>query len=42
VAAGGTYPDPPAGNGRAFMMEVVLTAILVSVILGTATGWRSS
>jgi aquaporin Z len=41
VAAGGTYPDPTAGNGRAFVMEVVLTAILVSVILGTATGWRS-
>ena len=41
VAAGGTYPDPAAGNGRAFIMETVLTAILVSVILGTATGWRS-
>ncbi|CAN5727654.1 MAG: MIP/aquaporin family protein [Ilumatobacteraceae bacterium] len=41
VELGGTYPDPRAGDVRAFLMEVVLTAILVSVILHTATGYRS-
>jgi aquaporin Z len=41
VSAGGTYPDARAGDWRAFVMELVLTAILVSVILNTATGFRS-
>ena len=41
VALGGTYPDARAGDVRAFLMEVVLTAVLVSVILNTATGYRS-
>ena len=41
VAKGGTYPDPRAGDWKAFVMEVVLTAMLVSVILNTATGYRS-
>lgn len=41
VALGGTFPDPRAGDVRAFVMEIVLTAILVSVILNTATGYRS-
>jgi aquaporin Z len=42
VTAGGTYPiAAPGGDWRAFIMEIVLTAILVSVILNTATGHRS-
>jgi aquaporin Z len=42
VAAGGNYPiAKPGGDWRSFVMEVVLTAILVSVILNTATGYRS-
>jgi aquaporin Z len=42
VAAGGNYPIVrPGGDWRAFVMEIVLTAILVSVILHTATGARS-
>jgi aquaporin Z len=42
VSAGGTYPiSTPGGTWRAFVMEIVLTAILVSVILHTATGHRS-
>ena len=42
VSAGGNYPIPkPGGDWRAFLMEIVLTAILVSVILNTATGHRS-
>ena len=42
VAAGGNYPiDTAGGEWRAFVMEIVLTAILVSVILNTATGARS-
>ncbi len=42
VAAGGTYPIVrPGGDWRAFVMEILLTAILVSVILHTATGARS-
>ena len=42
VAAGGNYPiAKPGGDWRAFVMEIVLTAILVSVILHTATGGRS-
>ena len=42
VAAGGNYPiAKPGGDWRSFVMEIVLTAILVSVILNTATGYRS-
>jgi MIP family channel proteins len=42
VKSGGTYPiSRPGGDWRAFVMEVVLTAILISVILNTATGHRS-
>jgi aquaporin Z len=42
VSAGGTYPiDKPGGDWRSFVMEIVLTAILVTVILNTATGYRS-
>jgi major intrinsic protein len=42
VSAGGNYPiDKPGGDWRAFVMEIVLTTILVSVILHTATGGRS-
>jgi len=42
VAAGGNYPiNKPGGDWRAFVMEILLTAILVSVILHTATGGRS-
>jgi aquaporin Z len=42
VSAGGNYPiATPGGEWRAFVMEIVLTAILVSVILNTATGSRS-
>src|SRR6476620_11167466 len=42
VAAGGNYPvATPGGTWRSFVMETVLTAILVSVILNTATGYRS-
>ncbi len=42
VSAGGNYPiNKPGGDWRAFVMEIVLTAILVSVILHTATGARS-
>jgi MIP family channel proteins len=42
VDAGGNYPiSKPGGDWRAFVMEIVLTAILVSVILHTATGSRS-
>jgi aquaporin Z len=42
VAAGGNYPIArPGGDWRAFVMEILLTAILVSVILNTATGARS-
>src|SRR6266536_6271585 len=42
VSAGGNYPiATPGGQWRAFVMEIVLTAILVSVILHTATGSRS-
>ena len=39
---GGNYPiNKPGGEWRSFVMEIVLTAILVSVILHTATGSRS-
>jgi aquaporin Z len=42
VSAGGNYPiATPGGQWRAFVMEIVLTTILVSVILHTATGARS-
>jgi aquaporin Z len=42
VSAGGNYPiATPGGEWRAFVMEIVLTTILVSVILNTATGHRS-
>ena len=39
VSAGGTYPiGQPGGGWRSLVMEIVLTAILVSIILNTATG----
>jgi aquaporin Z len=42
VDAGGNYPiAKPGGDSRALVMEIVLTAILVTVILNTATGYRS-
>jgi aquaporin Z len=42
VAAGGNYPiNKAGGEWRSFVMEIVLTTILVSVILHTATGSRS-
>ena len=42
VAAGGNYPiATPGGEWRSLVMELVLTAILVSIILNTATGSRS-
>jgi aquaporin Z len=42
VAAGSNYPiATPGGDWRSLVMETVLTAILVSVILNTATGGRS-
>ena len=42
VGAGGNYPiSAPGGDWRSLVMEAVLTFILVSVILNTATGSRS-
>jgi aquaporin Z len=42
VSAGGNYPIAGAGGAwRSFVMEIVLTTILVTVILNTATGYRS-
>ena len=42
VSAGGNYPIAThGGEWRSLVMEVVLTAILVSIILNTATGSRS-
>jgi aquaporin Z len=42
VSAGGNYPiATPGGDWRSLVMETVLTAILVSIILNTATGGRS-
>lgn len=42
VAAGGNYPvASPGGTWRALVMETVLTLVLVTVILNTATGYRS-
>jgi len=38
---GGNYPiSTPGGGWRSFVMEIALTATLVSVILHTATGGR--
>ena len=42
VATGGNYPiNKPGGEWRSLVMEMLLTAILVTVILNTATGYRS-
>jgi aquaporin Z len=42
VSAGGNYPiSTPGGDWRSLVMEFVLTFILVSIILNTATGSRS-
>ncbi len=42
VAEGGNYPiAKPGGDLRSLVMETLLTAILVSIILNTATGARS-
>src|SRR5215467_3114649 len=42
VSAGSNYPIAKhGGDWRSFVMETVLTAILVSIILNTATGNRS-
>jgi len=42
VDSGGNYPiAKPGGEWRSLVMEIVLTAILVTVILHTATGYRS-
>jgi aquaporin Z len=42
VSTGGNYPiNTPGGEWKSMVMELVLTAILVSVILNTATGGRS-
>ena len=42
VASGGNYPIAKhGGEWRSFVMEMLLTAILVTVILNTATGYRS-
>jgi aquaporin Z len=42
VASGGNYPiAKPGGDWRSLVMEMILTAILVTVILNTATGYRS-
>ncbi len=42
VSSGGNYPiAKPGGDWRSLVMELVLTAILVSIILNTATGHRS-
>jgi len=42
VATGGNYPiATPGGTWKSLVMETVLTAILASVILNTATGHRS-
>jgi aquaporin Z len=38
---GATVPDPGLGPAKAFAMEVLLTAGLVNVILGTASGARN-
>jgi aquaporin Z len=42
VRQGGNYPiAKPGGDWKSLVMEIVLTAILVSIILNTATGHRS-
>jgi aquaporin Z len=42
VVTGGNYPiAKPGGEWRSLVMETLLTAILVTVILNTATGYRS-
>jgi aquaporin Z len=42
VAAGGNFPIArPGGDWRALVMEILLTMMLVSVILNTATGHKS-
>jgi aquaporin Z len=42
VSAGGNYPiAKPGGEWKSLVMEIILTTILVSVILHTATGYRS-
>ncbi|HEY6472903.1 MAG TPA: aquaporin [Acidimicrobiales bacterium] len=42
VSAGGNYPiNKPGGEWKSLVMEILLTAILVTVILNTATGYRS-
>jgi aquaporin Z len=42
VSAGSNYPiNKPGGDWRSLVMETILTAILVTVILNTATGYRS-
>jgi aquaporin Z len=42
VSTGGNFPiEKSGGEWRSFVMEIVLTAILASVILNTATGSRS-
>lgn len=42
VGAGGNYPiTKPGGDWKSLVMEIVLTTILVSIILNTATGARS-
>jgi aquaporin Z len=42
VAAGGNYPiTTPGGEWKSLVMEALLTTILVSIILNTATGHRS-
>jgi aquaporin Z len=42
VAQGGNYPiSTPGGEWKSLVMEALLTAILVSIILNTATGHRS-
>jgi aquaporin Z len=42
VSTGGNYPiNTPGGEWKSLVMEIVLTAILASVILNTATGGRS-
>ncbi|WP_329481632.1 aquaporin [Kribbella sp. NBC_01484] len=42
VSAGGNYPiNTSGGEWKSFVMETILTAILASIILNTATGGRS-
>ena len=42
MSAGGNYPiSMPGGEWKSLVMEALLTTILVSIILNTATGHRS-